>query len=160
MVSTDQPHISAASSGEKCLSELQPGVTLPFPDYTYRDFAAVPRSDSFPDANVAASMDVEDFDALDDDGFRRFGKVTKLPSVLWSEFCRLTLARARNNPGDCDAAVEAELESLVTSNICTPVSAPMPGVHTPTRSEEASMQAHQRNVDIQRRIIAGRVSDV
>jgi hypothetical protein len=137
---------------------LQPGVTMLYPDITYGDFAAIPRSNTFPDVDVASRMDVKDFDAQDDEAFRNYGKITKVPSVIWSEFCRLTLAWARANPGDCDAGVQAELEQTVITNVRPPETSVSPcsraGLRQPTTSEERGALAHQRDLERTQRQMA------
>jgi hypothetical protein len=98
---------------------------MAYPDLLYKDaqrFVADHPCCDFPQiVEVAANLSPEDFDRfVDDESFRRYGRLSKLPSALFSEMRRLTLQWAKQNPGECDPAVLSELGRVVVDDMPKP----------------------------------------
>jgi hypothetical protein len=107
---------------DDAVHNIEAGVqSAPFPAETFHELqqflATNPPVDEYPDLTVAANLDAETFESFADKSFVRTGRITRLPVVIWTEFCRRILDWSRNNPDQIDSEVIQKLEQIVTTNV-------------------------------------------
>jgi hypothetical protein len=150
-----QRAVDALCEIQYVIHDLTNGASLPFVGVMYTELSAIPRSDWFPCANVAAHISIEEFNAFDDEPWKRYGKVTLIPQALWDHFLSVILQYARKHPDEFDEATHNELESLVP-DYSRPAAAPAVGLRQPSKAEEqAAIRQRDHVRTVQERMAAG-----
>jgi hypothetical protein len=104
----------------------EPGRNMPFPDLSYRfvtDFVTrTGIGNSWPDLELLALLEPADFDSLtaDDEPLRKYGRFTKISSLIYSQFEEAVWRWAEANRNECEPDIYTELERKCHKAATTP----------------------------------------